>query len=100
MKLLNTYMNGNVRISIFDDGTRICENDLDYFDFAYPTSMDCKITNRCPFMCPQCHEKSTPKGEHGDILNIDFIDKLRAGTEMAIGGGAVTTHPDLLPFLE
>ena len=49
--------------------------------------------------CPMCHEKSTPDGEHGDIMNAKFIDKLRAGTEIAIGGGAVTGHPDLIPFL-
>ena len=33
-------------------------------------------------------------------MNAEFIDKLRPGTEMAIGGGAVTGHPDLIPFLK
>ena len=33
-------------------------------------------------------------------MNAEFIDKLRPGTEMAIGGGAVTSHPDLIPFLQ
>lgn len=100
MKRIAHYKNGNYFVDLFDDGTKVRHNDLDFFEADFPESMDCKITNRCPFMCPQCHEKSTPKGEHGDILNIAFIDKLRAGTEMAIGGGAVTTHPDLLPFLK
>ena len=100
MKRLAHYKNGNYFVDVFDDGTKVRYNDLDFFEADFPESMDCKITNQCPFMCPQCHEKSTPDGKHGNILNIAFIDKLRPGTEIAIGGGAVTTHPDLIPFLE
>lgn len=100
MKLLARYKNGNYTVTIFDDGTKIRENDLDFLEADFPESMDCKITNKCPYGCRFCHEKSTPDGEHGDIMNAEFIDKLRPGTEMAIGGGAVTGHPDLIPFLE
>ena len=100
MKQLAHYKNGNYFVTIFDDGTKVRENNLDFYEADFPESMDCKITNRCPFGCPMCHEKSTPDGKHGDILNTEFIDKLRPGTEMAIGGGAVTGHPDLIPFLE
>ena len=99
-KLLGQYQNGNYEVRIYEDGTKIRENNLDFFEASFPESMDCKITNKCPMGCPMCHEKSTPDGEHGDIMNAKFIDKLRAGTEMAIGGGAVTGHPDLLPFLK
>lgn len=100
MKQLAHYKNGNYFVTIFDDGTKIRENDLDFFEADYPESMDCKISNNCPYGCRFCHEKSTPDGKHGDIMNAEFIDKLRPGTEMAIGGGAVTGHPDLVPFLE
>ena len=99
-KLLGKYQNGNYEVRIYEDGTKIRENDLDFLDADFPESMDCKITNRCPVGCPMCHEKSTPDGKHGDIMNAEFIDKLRPGTEMAIGGGAVTGHPDLIPFLK
>lgn len=99
MKLLARYKNGNYTVTIFDDGTKIRENDLDFLDAEFPESMDCKITNRCPMGCPMCHEKSTPDGDHGDIMHAEFVNKLRKGTEMAIGGGAVTSHPDLVPFL-
>lgn len=100
MKKLAQYQNGNYVVTIFNDGTKIRENDLDFFDADFPESMDCKITNQCPMGCPMCHEQSTPNGKHGDIMNTEFIDKLRPGTEMAIGGGAVTSHPDLIPFLQ
>ena len=99
-ELLGKYQNGNYEVRIYEDGTKIRENDLDFLDADFPESMDCKITNRCPVGCPMCHEKSTPDGKHGDIMNAEFIDKLRPGTEMAIGGGAVTGHPDLIPFLK
>lgn len=101
MKLLDIYKNGNAKIMLFDDGTRVIDYpDDEKLNVDFPLSMDCKITNRCPMGCPMCHEKSTPDGDHGDIMNAEFINKLHKGTEMAIGGGAVTSHPDLVPFLE
>lgn len=101
MKVLDVYKNGNAKITLFDDGTRIIElPDDEKLKVDFPLSMDCKITNNCPMGCPMCHEKSVPNGEHGDIMNTKFIDKLHKGTEMAIGGGAVTSHPDLIPFLK
>ena len=47
-----------------------------------------------------CHEKSSTDGQYGQILNNPFIKSLHKGTELAIGGGAVTYHPQLIPFLE
>ena len=99
-KILKQYKNGNVDITIDDNGTRVYENEERIFDFEFPMSMDCKITNQCPMGCPMCHEMSTPDGENGNILDIEFINGLHEGTEIAIGGGAVTSHPDLIPFLE
>lgn len=46
-----------------------------------------------------CHENSSIKGKHGDILNAEFIDQLHPYTELAIGGGNPLSHPDLIPFL-
>ena len=100
MKKIAHYKNGNYFVDLYEDGTKVRYNDLDNLTPEFVESMDCKITNRCPMGCPMCHEKSTPDGKHGDIMNAEFIDKLRPGTEMAIGGGAVTSHPDLIPFLK
>lgn len=100
MERIAHYKNGNYFVDLYDDGTKIRYNDLDNLTPEFAESMDCKITNQCPFGCAMCHEKSTPDGKHGDIMNIEFIDKLRPGIEMAIGGGAVTSHPDLIPFLK
>lgn len=99
MKKLGYYQNGNYQVTIFDDGTKIRENDFDWFAPEYPESMDIKITNFCDRGCPWCHENSTPDGAHGDILNSKFVDILHPYTELAIGGGDPLSHPDLVPFL-
>ena len=100
MNLIGKYQNGNYTVSIFDDGTKIRENDLDFFEAEFPESMDLKITNKCHNGCAFCHENSTRDGKHGDIMSPSFIDKLHPYTEIAIGGGNPLEHPDLVPFLK
>ncbi len=100
MKILGGYKNGNYNVTIFDDGTKIRENKEDYFEASFPECMDIKITNFCDMGCKYCHENSSVKGEHGEILNAEFIDTLRPFTELAIGGGNPLSHPDLMEFLK
>lgn len=99
MNLLGSYKNGNYTVSIFEDGTKIRENDLDFFEADFPESMDIKITNKCDMGCVFCHENSTAWGEHGKILNVPFLENLHPYTELAIGGGNPLEHPDLKEFL-
>jgi hypothetical protein len=95
------YQNGNYTVTIdTQNGTKIRENDLDFFRADFPESMDIKICNKCDMGCPQCHENSTPDGKCGDIMSENFIDKLHPYTELAIGGGNPLEHPDLVLFLE
>lgn len=100
MNLIGKYKNGNYQVSIYDDGTkfRFCKED----DFipAFAENIDVKITNRCNIGCPFCHEGSTKDGVNGDILNAGWISSLHPYQELAIGGGNVFEHPDLIPFLE
>lgn len=98
-KLLGRYKNGNYTVSLYEDGTKIRENDLDYFEADTVESMDIKITNCCDMGCSMCHENSTPDGRHGDILSPSFLDKLHPYCELAIGGGNPLEHPDLEAFL-
>ena len=73
-QLLNRYKDGNIKVEIFDDGTRIIDiPDGEKPDLQFPLSMDFKITNWCDQMCPMCHEMSNPEGKHGDIMNLKFI---------------------------
>ena len=87
MKLLGKVHNGNYDILMFDDGTKIRKNDLDFFEPEKPESLDYKITNKCDKGCAFCHEDSKPNGAHGDIMHDKFIETLNPFTELAIGGG-------------
>lgn len=99
------YNNGNYVCMIdLDNGTKIRYSDEDNLVAELPESMDIKITNCCDGIggkvCKWCHEKSTPNGRHGDIMNAKFIDTLHPYTELALGGGNVLLHPDFILFLE
>lgn len=99
MKLLNTYKNGNYKVVLFDDGTKIRQTNEDKFISSFPECIDLKITNKCDMGCKYCHEDSTITGEHGDILDAEFINTLKPYTELALGGGNVLCHPNLIEFL-
>ena len=99
MRRIGFYKNGNYNVNIFDDGTKIRETNGDNFSPLFPECMDVKITNQCDCNCVACHEQSTIDGKHGDILNIEFIDKLNPFTELALGGGNPLSHPNLEEFL-
>ena len=105
MRPLGYYKNGNYTVTIFPDGTKIRQNNLDYFEADTVESMDIKITNKCGgdghanLHCKFCHEGSSPFGVHGDILSSSFLDNLHPYCELAIGGGNPLQHPDLDAFL-
>lgn len=99
MNLIGFYKNGNFTTKIFSDGTKVRETGGNEFIPAFAENMDIKITNCCNMGCKFCHEGSTIDGKHGDILNAKCIDTLHPYQEVALGGGDVTSHPDLIPFL-
>ena len=98
-KLLSEYINGNYKVRLFSDGTKIRISNFNEFCPDFPESIDLKITNRCDLRCLMCHEKSTPNGKNAD-LNQPFLTSLKKGTELAIGGGNPLEHNDLIPFLQ
>lgn len=99
MELLSRYENGNVRTSIFSDGTKIRETEDEEFRPDFAENIDIKICNRCDIGCKFCHEGSSADGKLGDILNEKFIDTLHPFQEVALGGGNLLEHPDFIPFL-
>lgn len=96
--ILSEYQNGNYKVTIYSDGTKVRQNELDNLTPEFPESFDLKITNKCNNNCAFCHERSTPDGIHGD-LNLPFFDGIHSGTEIAIGGGNPLLHPQLSTFL-
>ena len=100
MKLLGHYINGNVHVGIFDDGTKIRRYD-DIPKPIFPESIDLKITNYCDIGCPYCHEDSKKTGDYArNLLSFEFLKTLRPYTELAIGGGNPLSHPNFENFLK
>lgn len=102
-KILGEYINGNYKVTMLEDGTKIRETlDENATEFLpeYPESMDVKINNRCDKGCVMCHEDSRPDGEIGDVVTPKFWKTLKPYTECALGGGNPLEQPNLAEFLE
>lgn len=99
MNILGTYKNGNYNVTIYSDGTKVRENNLDNLTPAFAENCDITITHKCDGGCEFCYMGCTPGGRHGDILNYKFLDTLHEYQEIAINGNDLS-HPDLIPFLE
>ena len=99
--MIADYINGNVHITLDDDGTRIMEcPDNEAWDFEYPTNIDMTITKSCTGRCQYCYLGCTPNGKHADLLsyrNIEIFDSLLPGTEVAINLNSCD-HPQLFHF--
>lgn len=101
MRNWGQYKNGNYNVMLsLTDGTKIRFNNEESFIPDNIENFDYKITEVCDAGCPFCFENSTINGRHGDIMHESFIDTLHPYTEIAIGGGDPTSHPDLIPFLQ
>lgn len=95
-KKLNKYTNGNHKVTIYSDGTKVKETidpKADHFTYDFPENFDIKITDQCDGGCRWCHENSTPNGKHGDLRALEpMIATLHAGTECACLRGNTIVH--------
>ena len=99
MKKIADYMNGNVHITLYDNGTRIMDSgDDNEFRFAFPTNVDMTITKECDGHCPWCYLNCSESGKHANLANWEFFETLHKGMEMAINLNDMT-HPQLDSFL-
>lgn len=98
LEVLYQYYNGNYEVTLFSDGTKLKTTDDIEFKPYRPENIDLKITNKCNKGCKYCHEGSFINGGHADLF-ADYLDTFYPGMEVAIGGGNVFEHPDLVLFL-
>lgn len=84
MGILTRYKNGNYQVTILDDGTKIRENDLDFFDADRPESIDLTVTYKCGMGCPYCYQGCTKGGTTCDF-DDPIVDTFPEGLEVAIG---------------
>lgn len=97
--VLGRYVNGNYTVTIYDDGTKIRENDLDNLTPEFAENCDVKITDKCDGGCAFCYENCTPDGEHANLSKYNFLHNLHPFTELALNGNDLS-HPQLLYFLK
>ena len=95
--IIAKYDNGNYKVVLMDDGTKIRYNNLDNLTPSFAESIDCTITTKCDGGCPYCYLGCNENGEHAD-LNQPFFNTLHKGQELALNGNDLT-HPDLVKFL-
>ncbi len=104
MNILGQYKNGNYKVTILSDGTKIRETTYDEFIPEFPENADVKITDKCSQGCPFCYEGCTKHGEHSYLMCEDgtfgqhWMYTLHPYTELAINGNDLD-HPDLDKFL-
>ncbi len=99
MEILHQYNNGNTKVSVYNDGTKIREYSGEPKPI-HPESCDVKITSYCDLGCKFCHERSSLSGKRADLDKLlGVLSVLPAGVEIAIGGGNAFSHPGLVPFL-
>lgn len=101
MKFEHSYKNGNYKVLMFSDGTkvRMMDDDNGTFNPEFSENVDVKITDRCDGGCPFCYEGCTSNGDHADLFSYPFIETLHPYTEMALNGNDLT-HPEIERFLE
>lgn len=100
-KIIAQYKNGNYNVTVYEDGTKIKENDLDFFDADRPESIDLTVTYGCEIGCPFCYQNCTPDGENCNY-NDPIINTFLEGMEVAIGasGGVFKDLENFEKFLE
>lgn len=92
--LMHAYRNGGYDVSLYENGTKVRHAFDPSIPPVMPEQMDLKITDWCDARCAWCHEKSTVRGQHGDVdAMLDLLKDLPAGVEIAIGGGDPLSHP-------
>ena len=98
--LIGAYQNGNYKVSIYEDGTKIRENDLNNLTPSFAESIDITITNKCDGLCKFCYMNCTPESPHAELLlNREKLwGSLHPYTELALNVNDLT-HPQLDQFL-
>ena len=85
--ILGTYTNGNYRVKIYSDGTKIRITDDDHFSPSFAESMDMKVTDCCDGKCSFCYANAYPGGKSMDMSDpdiISFLNTIHPYTEVAI----------------
>lgn len=92
------YINGNARVELYPDGTRIIETEDTEFRFEYPLNIDIRLSSYCPYgmnpktgkaVCSFCHESASAdiRDKHLDftLLKERLSELPEIAIELAVG---------------
>jgi MoaA/NifB/PqqE/SkfB family radical SAM enzyme len=96
---MNCYKNGNYKVIIMDDGTKVRTTKEDDFIPSFAENVDVCITKKCNVGCKFCYEGCTPQGKHADLFKYEFLNTLHPYTEMALNGNDLD-NPQFIDFLK
>lgn len=96
VNLLGEYTNGNYKVRLYDDGTKIRWNGEDNFSPQFPESIDLNISNRCNQGCPFCYVNATPDGAIANLYH-PILNSLHPYTELALNGNGMFDE-GVLPY--
>lgn len=99
MNIIGQYTNGNYEVTLYDNGTKVRENDLDNLTPSFPECVDISVSEYCENDCSFCYLGCSRDGEHGKIMNMEFIKSLHPYTEVAFNINS-QPHPQLVSWLE
>lgn len=101
------YINGNAKIELYSDGTRVIEYE-NTLSLQYPLNIDIRVNTQCSFgqrpdgtyvLCNFCHESAKTDGKECDYSELqNKLIGLPEGIELAIGANNVT--PSLIRFIK
>lgn len=93
LSVLGRYHNGNYNVTLYSDGTKVRENNLDNLTPEFPECIDLNISNQCLRGCPFCYLNAKPDGKHG-TFDHQFFKSLRPYTELAINFNSFANLPN------
>ena len=100
MKLPISYTNGTTVVTTNSNGVTTVVDTSGQFKSDFPDTIDLKVTNKCDAGCWFCHENSTLKGKHAELLPLlQILKDFPRGIQLAVGGGNPLAWPDLEDFL-
>lgn len=97
--LLGTYKNGNYRVFLYDDGTKVRETAEDDFLPDRPECIDVGISTKCNHGCDFCYMGCSLEGKWADFSKFAFLNNLPKLLEVNVNLN-FPINPDLVPFLE
>lgn len=98
-KIIGAYTNGNYKVILGSEGSKIRYNNATSFAPLFPETIDVNISQRCEQNCAFCYANCMPDGPLAD-LHHPIFNSIPPYVELALNGNGLEDNKDFIPFLE